>query len=533
MPIHRAAVAFLLVIVWFIGSQPCMAAPPTGYDSDKLESWLNSYRIRDLRAAVEMIRRHPSDSLEHLSVLARRSNHPELKSVFSELVPRAETSRLKSLSFESHTRQAKIIQAELQKRQMVRVPDRTETSSVKTKQNAPSEESMSSPGRTANESSRQGSGQDIDLARQQLAHLSELDTLSDADWDSLLNLLDDDYVPGDVDSAKLLYEIGRLAGNRSVRNWGRVDAKFLDSTTKHPERLIPIVTRRSPRPDAIDERIFQLTKSPDQEVRKVALRHFPASPSRSDEYAAAVLGWLKKDPSRAVELSQPLSRCAIYGSRDTRVTLANWFLEQIESLARAHRFDSPERLASPHCVSGAINVVSKLDRADQEQLLPKLIEKIRLSNHPMQYVRLLQAFDVEISDAGNVLNNLNASCSQWEDQLFYSKYLYMARRNGAQVLPILERALSESAPQSINMRFAVSTIGEMGVDAISLLPQLIKLLNETDSRQMKSTLMKAIGDMGSQAGSAAPSLMEIYRNSDSAYERNLAQTTLRKIGSLE
>ena len=524
--------------------------------AQQLSVLLESNKVHDLRKAAEMIEKDPIEALPFLATVTRRANHPELTKVFALLVRYAPDQELDQeldrvmkraaerqrivLADEQSARRSGI-RAQLKTSASQRPIDQSPVAPVQaasgpetsglatTARNAPAFTAPASAvppngSRTNSKSENRGAMQSIvekENAKETIglreifARLSEMQTrpdLQDDDWELLFALMDGEHFENERNFNNQHRTIERILTEHSRQDWKPIYRRFLDTTTKHPERLIPIIRSKSPTTDAVEHRVFELANSEDPEVRKVALRSFPHSETRSDEYAQAVLEWAKDNPSEVVTYAYALGRCGFHASYEMKRKILEWLLRNIENEAAIKNTNGvPDRRLMFVCSNQAEVLARKIEPGAQLASVRWIAETAEMSDYPMQYLRVLDAYECEISDAAPFLKRMLDVCDDPKDKLILYRLYYLADGDAIGALAALEHAIKAPTKDRETIHLACLGIEELGPKARKLLPRLIQLAGEAEKDSDRVKVIKAIGAIGPDASSAIQDLFQLYR----------------------
>lgn len=534
--------------------------------SQQLSTLLGSKKVYDLRLASKLVSKHPTVALPFLSTIARRATHPELTEAFRFLVRYATEEELEQLSASAAVRQKVVLLGELNSRrdgsrsrlteavksQVVRggptnVPASPAPNSPVPRNPTPIPASVPPAVRPPTEPPGMvvGQGAMRDLvnqesakgrltrpeAEQRLFSMMTRPSLSDEDWEFLFALVDGDVLADANDFLRLKSRVEQLLFRHSLANWDRTYAKFLDLNTKHPERLIHVICRKSPRPDSIQHRIFELAQSEDPEVSKIALRSFPASRTRNKEYAEAVFQWAEKDPSRIIEYAGALAHCTIFGSAELNRKVLEWMLGAIEIEAAQRTEPLPDYRHIFACTARAAEVARRLDPNAQDAFVGPIAKSIERSKYPMQYLRILDAFKCNLGESGPAIRDLIRDRRDPQERLVLYRHLYRAERELSGALQVFEEAIQKPELDWPSIRIACAGIQEIGPDARLLVPRLAVLLDETDNDHNRRAIIQTFGAIGRDASSVVGSLVDLYPQLKSNSDRMELLKALQGIGS--
>jgi hypothetical protein len=537
-----------------------LAGPQVPFDADQLTELLTSRKVNQLRQASAMMENHPMQSLPFLSTVARRSNHPELTETYRLLLTYASESQLQQLASDSATQQQSLIDLERKGREngtrrragvvppsTVPPPATVPPSTVPDPAKVPSAAMTPVPRPSAvarpptpsiapMPAHRFGRSEPtadpkLDAINQRLRQLRMARSLSDDDWKFLLDALDGDYRSDEGAVRSMLSMVDIALVQHSFRNWSKLDERFLDPETKHPERLVKMVTRRSPRPSEVDHRIFELFQSEDAEVRGIATTYFPASRDRSDEYAATMMQWVTRDPSRRDELREPLTRCTLFGNDQTKQTVFEWLVDQIESEASVAVFDVPERRMTVASASRASMVAARMNPNVQSSYVNEIAGRAERSKFPMQYLKVLDSMSCEKSVAAPPIRVMLDRCRDPHDRLLLARHLYQAEGASSGAFSMFNAVLASSTNDPERLALALRGLYFIGPDAKSTVPRLVKLLDEPVSASNRGLITETLGAIGPDAAGAVPRLIDLSTEADRARDREMIFVALGNIGS--
>lgn len=171
----------------------------------------------------------------------------------------------------------------------------------------------------------------------------------------------------------------------------------------------------------------------------------------------------------------------------------------------------PDRRLMFVCSNQAEVLARKIEPGAQLASVRWIAETAEKSDYPMQYLRVLDAYECELSDAAPFLKRMLDVCDDPKDKLILYRLYYLADGDAFGALAALEHAIKAPTKDWETIHLACLGIEELGPKARKLLPRLIQLAGEAEKDSDRVKVIKAIGAIGPDASSAIQDLFQLYR----------------------
>lgn len=515
----------------------------------RLDRLIRSPRVNDLRAAVRIIESYPKESEAVLSIVVKRSNHPELTGICDQMLNRASEQQLLTQLRKFDPKEFpwihKRVQAALRSRGDLRPKSRNPTLTAKSRiamtKPPPAQRSVEKPNSShvpvqvieSTASKVDAASQKAALGR--FAEISKLPVeagLNGADWAFLFREADQDFPEKDFAGRNVA---GRNVAGQNfasqdptrsltasmaadlVKKYAATDiAKVVQyaasSSTRHPERFIPAILRSAPIALESVTCMREFAKRADKEIDLAIAEHFPRTKENVDQHELVLttLGdryILETNDRDAYTIQDFVYRSTIAATPATRKRLIKWYLSKLQSDLLTSKPGGQSSDDNSLMTSRVSQVLYSISRNEQLEHVDDLIHHAKTGPTPWPYIRILSQLKCNLSPAASWLRELHHSTSDTVRRLRVAKVLCQATGQSSEVWPEFRDAIQHPDSSDRVLQTAMSGVMTIGPRASPLVPRLIELLETPARKNLQPTVIRTIGKIGPGAKKSTPALI--------------------------
>ncbi len=446
------------------------------FDADRLEQWLKSDRIKDLRSAHIMIRQHRQASKVFLKTVEARANHPELAAIAATIKGQSSSHP----SGQPSSLSPSIVSPSGGMSSGAVPPDASSASGV-----------LASPRPTMSiEELRQKSIQPGGLGQQE--------------WKFLFDELDSPFDPRNIQHSRHRNDVINLIRSKRDESDPVARVRLFDESVKHPERLIDCLFKPLAKEPKLLNRVYALTTSSDEQAAITATRslaqllnRIPPDGSQRD----IVLRLLaRREPREAVDdaCDEALSMLSRFTPPDSQQRIRTRLVSKVGKTSTSSDTVNYRPSLSTR---RALLVTQSISDIERKQIAAEVKNQFNGSHDLLQLTHFLLGLNVPLAGMQPTFRKLVSTSVGIESKTLYAKALYRAGDHGRDVLSVFQKAIN--SPSFVNRHYDVlNNMKELGPDAAPLLPKLLQLLEAGHVQPIP--VVEVIGSMGARAKPAVP-----------------------------
>ena len=537
-PVIRGIIALACAFCWSFLPIARAQEGPQKLDPSKLNRLLSSKKIDELRRAHLLLKLHPIESIKFVDAVARRANHPELRRTFKMLVSRSHSAQLRKLLDQSETQQKELIHSELKNRstQPAASPSNTTSSrqspaastnvppSVNSGSQAANPVTSRSPtrppfagpmvgppfggmrsgGRPGDPSApnyqlRQVAQSFSMIARTRVPTKEETKPILDA-FDAV-----DEKNPQE---RTFLYEFRNALMQHSAKVRPHMLERFYSKTSKHPERLMPMLLNGYTGDGTLFDRVWELAQSEDPAVAREAIRTLARTRSNHEKYAKALLAHQHSDSSVVDAMDYTLQRLSSKVSPETRSAVLTHFFDKLESWQPRSPATSQQ---FANCLKEASRMIAGMSEANQKGWFEVVLRRIPKAKSPAQFIKLSHSFSCDLMGIVSPVRRLLATSPNDVESTACAIALIKAGHDKAQAQAILHRVLRNES-WTPAMSLAIDSMPLVGDDASKFVGDLSAILVNPKTKNYEGAVLNAFLKMGPLAKDATPTLIKLLHD---------------------
>ena len=322
-----------------------------------------------------------------------------------------------------------------------------------------------------------------------------------------------------------VYEYRNTLMQHSAKIRPQMLERFYSNTSKHPERLMPMLLNGHTGDAAFFDRVWEIAQSDDASVAREAIRTLANARSNQEKYVKGLLSHQHSDSNVVRSIDYTLQRLSSKVTPATRSLILKRFFDKLESWQPSSPTTS-QQFAS--CLREASRMISGMSEINQKAWLEVALRRMPKAKSPVQFIKLMHSFECELSPIVSPVRRQLANNPSDVESTACAIALLKAGSDKAQSHAILRRALQNDS-WTPAMSLAIDAMPLVGDDASKFVDDLSAILENPKTKNYEGAVLNAFMKMGPLAKEATPTLIKLLHDPNRRTHTFLI-STIGKVG---